>query len=335
LYELELALPQLHASPPPWQIDALLRHVLVDVAGSTHRAEISIDKLFDPGTPFGRQGLVEMRAFEMPPHPRMAAAQAILVRALVASFTAAPYQHGLVRWGQELHDKYLLPYWMWRDLEDVLAHLARAGVALPVEAYRPFVELRCPLVGTVEVGDARVEVRNAIEPWHVLGEEASATGTARYVDSSMERIELRSQGLDPERYTIAVNGFAVPLRATQGRDIRVGGVRFRAWCPPHALHPHLGIHHPLRIDVVDTWAKRGVAAGSYHVWHPMGRGYDAPPLTRVEASARRAQRFTLEGPMPSPLRPLHSAPNEEQPYTLDLRHLDPGKPMPREEDWTE
>ena len=337
LYELEIALPALFERspvPPAWQIDGLLRHLLVDVAGSTHRAEISIDKLFDPGTPFGRQGLVEMRAFEMPPHPRMLSAQAVLVRALVASFTAEPYRHGLVRWGQELHDKYLLPYWMWRDLEDVLAHLARAGVPLPVEAYRPFVELRCPLVGTIEVGDARVEVRNAIEPWHVLGEEASATGTARYVDSSMERIELRSHGLDPERYTIAVNGIAVPLRATQGRDVRVGGVKFRAWCPPHALHPHLGIHHPLRIDVVDTWAKRGVAAGAYHVWHPLGRGYDAPPLTRVEAAARRAQRFTLEGPTPSPLRPIHSAPSTEQPYTLDLRHLDPGKPMPREEDWT-
>ena len=334
LDELEIALPRLHAHPPAWQVDALLRHLLVDVAGSTHRAEISIDKLFDPQTPFGRQGLVELRAFEMPPHPRMLSAQAILVRALVASFAAAPYQHPLVRWGHELHDKFLLPYWMWRDLEDVLAHLARAGVALPIEAYRPFVELRCPLVGIVDVGDARVEVRNAIEPWHVLGEEATAGGTSRFVDSSMERIELRSHGLDPERYVVTVNGFVAPLRATAGRDVRVGGVRFRAWCPPHALHPHLGIHHPLRIDVVDTWAHRGVSSGTYHVWHPEGRGYDAPPLTRVEAAARRAQRFTHEGPTPSPIRPHAAAPSVTQPYTLDLRQLDSGTPMPRDEDWT-
>ncbi|CAN5920384.1 transglutaminase family protein [soil metagenome] len=336
LYELELALPRLFDKSDPvpaWQVDGLLRHLLVDVAGSTHRAEISIDKLFDPQTPFGRQGIVELRAFEMPPHPRMLSAQGILVRALVASFAAAPYQHPLVRWGQELHDKFLLPYWMWRDLEDVLAHLARAGVALPSEAYLPFIELRCPLVGTLEVGDARVEVRNAVEPWHVLGEEASAGGTARYVDSSMERIELRSHGLDPERYVITVNGIVAPLRTTVGRDTRVGGVRFRAWCPPHALHPHLGIHHPLRIDVVDTWAKRGVSAAAYHVWHPEGRGYDAPPLTRVEAAARRAARFTIEGPAPAPLTPRPAAPHPGQPYTLDLRHLDPGKPMPSEEDW--
>jgi uncharacterized protein (DUF2126 family)/transglutaminase-like putative cysteine protease len=335
LYELEVALPHLHGGnrPPAWMVDAVLRHLLVDVAGSTHRAEISIDKLFDPLTPFGRQGLVEMRAFEMPPHPRMSAAQVVLMRALLAAFTAEPYKHALVRWGAELHDRFLLPYYMWRDFEDVLAHLAAHGVALPTEAYRPFVELRCPLVGTLDVAAARVEVRNAIEPWHVLGEEATQTGTARYVDSSMERIEIRTHGLDEERYLIAVNGYTLPMRRAAGRDVRVGGVRFRAWCPPHALHPHLGIHHPVRIDVVDTWARRGVVGGAYHVWHPEGQGFDAPPLTRVEATARRAQRFTLEGPTPWPLRARHADPHPEQPYTLDLRRLDAGQPMPRAEDW--
>jgi uncharacterized protein (DUF2126 family) len=333
LYELELALPRLHERPPAWQVDALLRHLLVDVAGSTHRAEISIDKLFDPHAPYGRQGLVELRAFEMPPHPRMAAAQAVLARALVAALATEPYRHPLVRWGSELHDRFLLPYWMWRDFEDVLAHLARHDVALPADAYRPFVELRCPRVGTLDVGDATVEVRNAIEPWHVLGEEPSGAGTARYVDSSVERIELRATGLDPERYIVAVNHIALPMRAAAGRDVRVGGVRFRAWCPPHALHPHLGIHHPLRIDVVDTWARRGVAGAAYHVWHPEGRGFDAPPLTRVEAAARRAQRFTVEGPSPWPVVARAPAPHPEQPYTLDLRRLDAGRPMPRAEDW--
>ena len=333
LYELELALPKLHeANVPAWQVDGLLRHLLVDVAGSTHRSEICIDKLFDPGTPYGRQGLVELRAFEMPPHPRMAAAQAILVRALVAAFAAEPYTHELVRWGTRLHDRYLLPYWLWRDFEDVLSHLAARGVALPADAYRPFVELRCPHVGTLGIDGARVEVRNAIEPWHVLGEEATQTGTARYVDSSVERLELRALGLPHERYVITVNGAVVPMREAS-RDVRVGGVRFRAWCPPHAMHPHLGIHHPLRIDVVDTWAKRGVVGGAYHVWHPEGRAFDAVPLTRVEAAARRAQRFTIEGPTPWPIHARASEPHPEQPYTLDLRRLDIGKPMPRAEDW--
>ena len=333
LYELEIALPQLHESPPPWQIDALLRHLLVDVAGSTHRAEISIDKLFDPGTAYGRQGLVELRAFEMQPHPRMLAGQAILVRALLASFAGAPYRHTLARWGQDLHDRFLLPYFLWRDFEDVLGHLAARGVGLPEDAFRPFIELRCPLAGAIEVGAARVEVRNALEPWHVLGEEATQAGTARYVDSSVERIELRAIGLDEERYRIAVNDVILPLRRGAGRDVRVGGVRFRAWCPPHALHPHLGIHHPLRIDVVDTWAKRGAAGGLYHVWHPEGRGFDAPPLTRIEAEARRNRRFTLEGPSPWPIRAREIAAHPDQPYTLDLRRFDPGHPMPEQKDW--
>jgi uncharacterized protein (DUF2126 family) len=334
LYELELALPRLYDRddrPPAWQIDALLRHLLVDVGGSTHRAEISIDKLFDPGTPHGRQGLVELRAFEMPPHPRMAAAQVVLVRALIAAFARAPYRHTLVRWGSELHDRFLLPYYLWRDFEDVLAYLDAAGHPLPAQGYQPFVELRCPLVGTLAAGDGTLEIRNAIEPWHVLGEEATAAGTARYVDSSIERLELRTRGLDPERYVVAVNGTVVPLR--DHGDLRVGGVRFRAWCPPHALHPHLGIHHPLGFAIVDTWNRRGVAGGSYHVWHPEGRAYDAAPLTRVEAAARRAQRFTLDGPPPWPVRWRSVAPHPEQPYTLDLRRVDAGAAMPGPTEW--
>ncbi|HEY4177257.1 MAG TPA: transglutaminase family protein [Kofleriaceae bacterium] len=337
LYELEIALPRLFEkpAPPAWQVDALLRHLLVDIAGSTHRAEISIDKLVDPLTPFGRQGVVEMRAFEMPPHPRMLAAQGVLVRSLVAAFTREAYTHPLVRWGEALHDRFLLPHFMWSDLQDVIAHIGRAGIPLPVEAYRAFIELRCPLVGTLPVGDAHVEVRNAIEPWHVLGEEATASGTSRYVDSSLERIEVKTIGLDPERYDVAVNDVILPLRAVTGRDIRVAGVKFRAWAPPHSLQPHLGIHHPLRIDVVDRWAKRGVIGGKYHVWHPEGRAFDGAPLTRVEAAARRARRFTVHGPTPIPLRAYPTTPHADQPYTMDLRRLDAGTPMPRTEDWNE
>jgi len=335
LAELELALPRLYESPPAWQVDALLRHLLVDVAGSTHRAEISIDKLFDPGTPFGRQGLVELRAFEMPPHPRMAVAQVVLVRALVAAFAASAYRHPLVRWGTELHDRFLLPYWMARDFDDVLAHLARVGVALPDAAYTPFIELRCPLVGALDVAGATIEIRNALEPWPVLGEETTQTGTARYVDSSLERLEVRAIGVDPERYTIAVNGAVLPLRAGAGRDVRVGGVRFRAWAPPHALQPHLGIHHPLHIHAIDAWAERGVAGGTYHVWHPEGRAFDLPPLTRVEAAARRSQRFTLDAPPPRPVKLHSAAPDPNAPYTLDLRRVDLGHPPPRAEDWSQ
>ncbi len=306
------------------------------MTGNTHRAELSIDKLFDSQTPYGRQGLVEMRAFEMPPHPRMTAAQGILARALVAAFVAEPYAAPLVRWGQELHDRFLLPYWMWRDFEDVLALLADRGVALPAEAYRPFVELRCPLIGRLAIGDVVVELRNAIEPWHVLGEEVTAGGTARYVDSSMERIEVRARGLVPERHPSLVNGAVLPLRPTEHeRGLGVGGVRFRAWAPPHTLHPHLGIHHPVRFDVDRRLGAALARRLRVPRLAPRGPRLDATPLTRSEASARRAQRFTFEGPMPMPVALRRVAPHPDQPHTLDLRRLAMDRPMPRPEDWLE
>jgi uncharacterized protein (DUF2126 family) len=335
LYELEIALARAFepapdgATPPPWLADMLFRHLLVDMTGNTHRAEVSIDKLFDPATPYGRQGLVELRAFEMPPHPRMVTAQLLLARALVASFAEAPYQGRLVRWGQALHDRFLLPHVMWRDFEDVLGHLATRGIDLPADGYRPFLELRCPLVGTLQAGDVTLEVRNAIEPWHVLGEELTATGTARYVDSSLERVEVRAVGLVPERHAVLVNGHALPMHATPVAGTYVAGVRFRAWAPPHSLHAHIGIHHPVRLDVVDTWARRSLGGCAYHVWHPEGRAFDAPPLTRFEASARRAQRFTIDGPQPFPVVPAPAAAHADAPWTLDLRRLPIDRPMPR------
>jgi uncharacterized protein (DUF2126 family)/transglutaminase-like putative cysteine protease len=331
LYELEIALQRAYAAgemPAPWLGDLLFRHLLVDVSGNTHRTEVCIDKLFDPQSPHGRQGLIELRAFEMPPHFRMASAQMILMRSLIAAFAREPYQGPLVRWGQTLHDRYLLPYWMWRDFEDVLAFLENRGLPLPAEAYRPFIELRCGLAGMLPAGDVTLEVRNAIEPWHVLGEELTAAGTSRFVDSSMERIEVRALGLVPERHVVLVNGHRLPLRATEAAGEHVAGVRFRAWAPPHSLHAHIGIHHPIRLDVIDAWGKRSLGACAYHVWHPEGQAFDAPPLTRFEAAARRSQRFTIEGPLQRPVTIQAALPHPDAPYTLDLRRLPIDRPMP-------
>ena len=335
LYELEIAMRRAFErsqdKEPPWLADTLFRHLLVDVTGNTQRAEISIDKLYDWRTPHGRQGIVELRAFEMPPHPRMAAAQMLLVRALCAAFAGEPYDQPLVRWGQELHDRFLLPHYLWGDFEDVLDYLEARGLALPRAAYRPFLELRCPVVGRMQAGDVTLEVRNALEPWHVLGEEPSGGGTSRFVDSSMERVEVRIDGLVAERHQVLVNGLELPMRPTGTAGEAVGGVRFRAWAPAHSLHAHIGIHHPLRFDVLDRWARRSLGACAYHVWHPEGRAYHTPPLTRFEASARRAQRFTLEGPSPWPVFVHPTTPHPDQPYTLDLRRYPGDRPMPTEE----
>jgi uncharacterized protein (DUF2126 family) len=334
LYEMEIALQAAFdqpADPPPWLSDALFRHLLVDVTGNTHRAELCIDKLFDYRTPHGRQGLVELRAFEMPPHPRMAAAQVQLMRALIAAFSQAPYRAPLVRWGQELHDRFLLPAWMWADFEDVLAFLRDRGQPHPADAYRAFLELRCPVAGQMQAGGVLLELRNALEPWNVLGEEPSAGGTSRYVDSSVERVEVRCEGLVPGRHDVLVNGYRLKLLPTGRAGEAAAGVRFRAWAPPHSLHPHLPVHHPLRFDVVDRWAQRSLGACAYHVWHPEGRAYDTEPLTRFEASARRAQRFTLEAMLQWPIQVRDAEMPDDTPWTLDLRRLPSEKPSPFEE----
>ena len=334
LSDLELALEAAFeaTAPEPWLGDILFRHLLTDLTGNTHRAELCIDKLWDWRTAHGRQGVVELRAFEMPPHPRMAAAQVLLVRSLVAAFAVAPYRAPLVRWGPLLHDRFLMPHWLWQDFEAVLAFLAGRGLALPAEPYRAFLELRCPLVGRLERDGLTLEVRNALEPWNVLGEEPGAGGTSRYVDSSVERIEVKAAGLVPGRHAVAVNGLLAPLRATGTAGEGVAGVRFRAWAPPHALHAHLGIHHPLTVELVDGWARRSVGACRYHVWHPEGRAYLAPPLTRFEASARRAQRFTVEGATPWPATPRAVPAHPDGPDTLDLLRHPGDRPMPEPDD---
>lgn len=321
LSELELALDLADRAeaPPPWLTDRIFRHLLVDVTGSTHRAELSIDKLYDPATLHGRQGIVEFRAFEMPPNERMAAAQMLLVRALVAVFARDRYVAPLVRWGTQLHDRFMLPHYLWADLRGALDHLASKGVALDAAWFEPFLELRFPVAGRVTLDDVTLELRPALEPWPVLGEEATQSGTSRYVDASLERVQLKVDGLVEGRHRVLVNGVELPLRPTGRASEYVAGVRFRAWKPAHCLHPTIDVHHPLRFDLVDTWAKRSLGGCTHHVWHPEGRAYDAPPLTAFEAAARRAQRFTTEGHLPWPVEPRAPVVDPERPYTLDLR----------------
>jgi uncharacterized protein (DUF2126 family) len=331
LYELEIALARAEGAeaPMPWMTDRLFRNLLVDLTGNTHRTEISIDKLFDPWGVAGRQGIVELRAFEMPPHERMACAQMLLVRGIVARLARAPYRDPILRWGGQLHDRFMLPHYLWADLREVVRDLSAHDVPLDLEWWRPFLDWRFPVLGTIEKDDVVLELRPALEPWHVLGETPAPWGTSRYVDSSLERIQVRVDGITEGRHVVAVNGLALPLRPTGRASERVAGVRFRAWQPPHCLHPEIGVHHPLRIDLIDTWAKRSLGAAWHHVWHPEGRAFDEPPLTAFEAAARRAQRFTTDGHAPYPALPIPTEPHAEQPYTLDLRRYPVDRRIPR------
>jgi uncharacterized protein (DUF2126 family) len=327
LYELEIAFAELERlgdEVPPWTVDRALRHLLTDITGNTHRAEFCIDKLFSPDSERGRLGLLELRGFEMPPHPQMSLVQALLVRGLVARFWREPYRAPLVRWGTRLHDRYLLPAFVAADLGEVVADLNDHGLDFDAAWLDPFLEFRFPRLGHAQIGPVTLELRTAIEPWHVLGEEATGSGTARYVDSSIERVQLGVQGAVAGRYQVTCNGVAVALHAVAGCEELVAGVRFRAWSPPSALHPTIGIHSPLHFDVLDTWNGVSLGGVTYHVIHPAGRAYEHPPINANEAEARRDARFVLGGSADVPTTPIAAKFSSEYPVTLDLRTVLPG-----------
>ena len=325
LYELELAfrqLPDVGQTTQPWMVDRLFRNLLIDSTGNTHRAEFCIDKMFSPDGFTGRLGLLEMRAFEMPPHERMSLTQQLLLRSLVSRFWREPYNPPrLARWGTELHDRFMLPYFVERDFEDVIAEQNHAGFPLDSAWFAPHFEFRFPKYGDFATLGAEVELRQALEPWHVMGEEGAAGGAVRYVDSSVERLQVKVSGLAPDRYALTCNGRRIPLRPTGTVGEFVAGVRYKAWSPPSSLQPLIGTQAPLIFDLVDTWMNRSMGGSQYHVAHPGGRNYDTFPVNAFESESRRLARFVRMGHTPNKVTPPIETPNLEYPFTLDLRRV--------------
>ncbi|CAN5728532.1 transglutaminase family protein [soil metagenome] len=344
LYEMEIAFSQVpdHGDVPFWVVDRIFRHLLTDITGNTHRSELCIDKLYSPDSSSGRLGILEFRAFDMPPHKHMSLVQMLLIRSLVAWFWKTPYKHDLVRWGTELSDKFMLPHYVQQDIKEIVADLNNAGYPFQLSWFDPFFEFRFPHYGTVKVQGIEMEIRMGIEPWHVLGEEMSSTGTARFVDSSLERVQVKLSEMNGDRYVLLCNGSRVPLRETSVKGEYVCGVRYRAWQPPSALHPTIGVDTPLTFDIVDRWNGRSVGGCTYHVAHPGGRSYDTFPVNSNEAESRRISRFwdnnhTQDVMVPMPevseishyihettggtiiVDPPSIVVNEEYPCTLDLR----------------
>jgi uncharacterized protein (DUF2126 family)/transglutaminase-like putative cysteine protease len=343
LYELEIAFaeiarlsdrgstPQDHgrsASFAPWVTDRALRHLLTDITGNTHRAEFCIDKLYSPDSSRGRLGLLELRGFEMPPHYQMAMVQSLLVRSLVARFWEQPLRAPLIRHGSNLHGRYLLPHFLIHDIADVAADLRAHGIDFETSWLDPFTEFRFPRIGTAVFDGVEVELRGAIEPWNTLGEESTAGGTARYVDSSVERLQVRLIGADRQRYLVTCNGYPIPMLATDNPDIQVGGVRFRAWQPPSALHPTITVDGPLRFELVDVASGASRGGCTYHISHPGGRSYDTPPVNAVEAESRRGRRFEATGFTPGKVdmadlreKQARQSTDVSAPGILDLRRV--------------
>jgi uncharacterized protein (DUF2126 family)/transglutaminase-like putative cysteine protease len=325
VYELEIAFKQVpHISTgaervAPWLVDRIFRNLLVDVTGNTHRAEFCIDKLYPPEDVNRRLGLLEIRAFEMPPHARMSLTQHLLLRALIARFWNDPYEAKLVRWGTEIHDRFMLPHFVSQDLDDVLYETNQAGFPIKSEWFAPHMEFRFPHFGSMQHRGLDLELRQAIEPWHVMGEEPAGGGTVRFVDSSLERLQVKVNGMTDDRHLVACNGIRVPLHPTGTNGQFIAGVRYKAWEAPNALHPTIKVHSPLVFDIYDTWSNRSIGGCTYHVSHPGGRNHKTLPVNSYEAEGRRIARFYTYGHTPGVSKVVEAPASKEMPFTLDLR----------------
>ncbi|MEN1682119.1 MAG: transglutaminase family protein, partial [Planctomycetota bacterium] len=221
--------------------------------------------------------------------------------------------------GTQLHDKWMLPHFVWQDFQDVIEEMNLSGYPIEADWFLPHREFRFPFIGKFNQRGVDVELRSAGEPWYVLGEEGAQGGTARYVDSSVERLQVKVRNLTDPRYVLTCNGRCVPLHPTGVQGEFVAGVRYRAWQPPSCLHPTIPVDGPLVFDLFDTWMHRSMGGCQWHVGHPGGLNPTTFPVNALEAETRRATRYFNIGHTPGVATIGADEPNPEFPLTLDLR----------------
>lgn len=338
LYELDIALARMPLDEPglPWIPDRILRHLLADPSGDIRRAEIRIDSLYDPDRMGQRLGHIILRAFETAENAPLATAQLLLVRALIATLSRRPINRPLIDWGTALHDRYLLPGVLWADLKTVLAEIREAGIPIQDEWYQPLLEGRFPLLGGVQWGEIRLELRPAHEPWPILAEEVTASGVARFVDSANDRVQVEVWGITPDRHVLACNGRRVPLQSTGTRGHYLAGVRYKVWNPVATLHPTLPPVYDLAFDLIDTWTGKVVGRFTYQpprpsvpgpvalpvrpLLEPEGSGAPKPSRTAPIAPPlmSSAGEFLVRTPAERYLQPPPEEHNPRHPYLLNL-----------------
>lgn len=323
-YEIEIALHGLEKMETPANrslMDLMLRNLLMDTLGNTHRAEISVDKLWNPYAPNGCLGLIEFRAFEMPPNSNMLMAAVALLRGLAAMFLKQPFVEPLKKWGIELHDTHSMPWFLVQDLEAVLADLRKAGFDFSFDLFKDWFEFRFPSLGTLRHDKHEIEFRQALEPWPVLGEQPNGGGTSRFVDPSMDRLQIIMRDLAwSKNYLLLANGVPLSFHKIPGKDLQVGAVRYRMfYCVP-GLQPHIGAQSPLLFELVDVETFRVVAAKKLINWRPDQQNYAGLPQNDEEAKARVSERFFDTKETVGQLRYITLKPKlVEAIYTTDLR----------------
>ncbi len=301
---------------PPEQLWLALAPLLVDVSGNSHRAELNIEKLWNPhmtahGPRHGRMGVVELRAIRMPERPGMLAALVALLRSIVARLAVSHYREPLVDWHDELHDRFALPAALQRDLRHVLGVLDEHALGLPAQLRRELEAWRSPGI-TCRLGDATLELRPALEFWPLVGDVASQEHqAARLVDASTQRLEISIDGAGPERVIVA--GKWAKLRS-MGDGLRAIGVRRRVFEPSPGLHPGLAATDPLVIEW--SWAGRSQRIALW-AWRPGGGPYTALPVDDGDALERRRERIEIETREGEVTAATYR--QEVRPFTFDLR----------------